>query len=165
MCGFNNPAKAERCSSCGAKIEAFGPGALTDEELYERRYQQDGFVWKWAWVAFGIYMALQGIILGVLPMVIDQYDPQGLPGLVISAAVWFVGGIIVGYISPGKTFIEPAVGAMLAAVPTVAWLKLIADVYELSLIAYIVFGMLGVMVTLFGAFLGEKFQMGAEAQA
>ena len=92
-------------------------------------------------------------------MVIEAYDPQGLPGLLISAGVWFVGGILVGWISPGKTFIEPAVGALIAVVPTLLWLNHIADVYELSLLANITGGMIGVMVTLLGGFIGEKIQM------
>ena len=31
-------------------------------------------------------------------------------------------GILVGWISPGKTFLEPAAGALVAVVPTVWWL-------------------------------------------
>jgi len=159
MCGFKNGAASKRCSSCGARLEALGSTDLTEEEAFERRHQQDGFEWKWVFIAFGVYFVMQAIILVALDFVIDAYDPQGLPGLIISAAVWFVGGMIVGFISPGKTFLEPAVGALFAVVPTVGWLMLIDEVYNLSMLAYIIGGLLGVMVTLFGAFLGEKVQM------
>jgi len=165
VCGFKNAANAARCTSCGARVETLGPADLTDEELHAKRHQQEGFEWKWALVAFGIYMTLQGLILVALPFVITTYDPQGLPGLLISGAVWFVGGIVVGFVSPGKTFIEPAVGALLAVVPTVVWLNHIADVHQLSLLAYIIGGLLGVMITLFGAFVGEKLQMGTRGHA
>lgn len=159
VCGFKNPATAERCASCGARVEALGMVDLTEEEERERRHQQDSFEWKWVFVSFAIYLSLQAVFLVALYVAIATYDPQGLPGLVISAAVWFFGGIVVGFISPGKTFVEPTVGALLAVVPTVAWLMYIDDVAQLSFIAYLIGGLLGVMVTLFGAFLGEKIQM------
>jgi hypothetical protein len=74
-------------------------------------------------------------------------------------AVWFVGGIAVGFISPGKTFLEPAVGALVAAIPTIVYLKWSTpDGFEPSLIAYLVGGAMGVMISLFGAFLGEQLQ-------
>ncbi|MEM7448751.1 MAG: zinc ribbon domain-containing protein [Myxococcota bacterium] len=157
VCGAKNPANAKRCNSCGARIEEIR-SEYEDDELLARQNQQDGFEWKWVFISFSIYMLLQTVILGVLPLVIDAYDPQGLPGLLISAGLWFLGGIIVGMISPGKTFFEPAVGAMIAVLPTIAYLWWIADVYELSMLAYITGGLLGVMVTLPGAFLGEKIQ-------
>lgn len=165
VCGANNPANIARCRSCGAKLEALGAGALTEEEERARELQQEGFEWKWVFVAFAIYMVLQAAILVGLRFVISSYDPQGLPGLLISAGVWFVGGIIVGAISPGKTFIEPAVGALLAVAPTIAYLMWIADVYKLSLLAYVIAGLLGVMMTLVGAFIGEKLQMATRRQA
>lgn len=159
VCGASNAANMARCQSCGAKLENLAQVERTEEEEAARRYQQDGFEWKWVFISFGIYVTLQAIILAALPMVIETYDPQGLPGLLISAGVWFMGGMLVGAISPGKTFIEPSVGAFLATVPTIAWLMHIADWAQLSLLSYLIFGMLGVMVTLFGAFLGEKIQM------
>lgn len=165
MCGFKNPANAARCASCGARVEALSSTDLTDEELHAKRHQQEGFEWKWVFVSFGIYMLMQAIVLGALPLVIPQYDPQGPPGLLISAAVWFVGGIVVGFVSPGKTFLEPAVGALLAVVPTVAYLMYISEVHKVSLLAGIIAGLLGVMITLFGAFLGEKMQMGVRGPA
>ncbi len=159
ICGAANDPSAKRCTSCGAKLDVLERGELTAEEEHARRYQQESFEWKWVAISFAIYATLQAIALVLLPMVIDTYDPQGLPGLLISAGVWFVGGAAVGFISPGKTFIEPAVGALLAVVPTLLWLNHIADVHQLSLLANIVGGMIGVMVTLLGGFLGEKLQM------
>ncbi len=165
MCGFKNPSTAARCASCGARVEALGAGDLTAEEEYERRNQQDSFVWKWAFISFIVYGALQTVILVGLDLAIDAIDFQGLPGLVISIATWFVGGVIIGYISPGKTFIEPAVGALMAVIPTAAWLMHIDIVAQLSVLAYIIGGLLGVMITLFGAFLGEKVQYMTGARA
>jgi len=158
MCGFKNPDSVERCSSCGAKVEEL-TASYTSDEAYERRHQQENFEWRWALMATGVYLAAQVLILVCLPRIISTFDPQGLPGLLISVAVWFVGGIVVGAVSPGKTFIEPAVGALLAVVPTVSYLALTTpDGFQPSLLAYIVTGLLGVMIALFGAFLGEKVQ-------
>jgi len=70
--------------------------------------------------------------------------------------------VVVGAISPGKTFIEPSVGAAVAVLPTVAWLIHISDVREVSHISYLIFGALGVMMTLIGALIGEKIQIRRE---
>ena len=172
MCGSKNAPNMARCASCGAKIEALGPADYTDEEELARRHQQEGFEWKWAFVSFFIYILLQAAILGVLPRVLTAFDPQGLPGLGISVLVWFVGGIIVGLVSPGKTFVEPAVGALFAVVPTIAFLMLITpgapgdpEGFDPSITAYLIGGLLGVMISLFGAFLGEKIQMSTRGHA
>ncbi|MEZ4254279.1 MAG: zinc ribbon domain-containing protein [Polyangiales bacterium] len=158
VCGAKNKPDTERCTSCGARLERLSSVGLSQEELYADRYQQHGFVWKWVFTSFGIYMALQVVTLMILPLVISTYDPQGLAGLAISAAVWFVGGGIVGFISPGKTFFEPVVGAMLAVGPTIVYLIQVSEVYPITLLSAVVSAALGVMITLFGAFIGEYAQ-------
>jgi hypothetical protein len=161
MCGFENPAAAKRCVSCGAKLEALGAAEYTEEEKLARRFEQESFEWKWAGIACGVYLALQLVVLVMLPLVIKTFDPQGMAGLGISVAIWFVGGMIMGVVSPGKTFLEPAVGAALATLPTIAYQRAITpEGFEPSMLAYIVAGLLGVMISLFGAFLGERMQMG-----
>jgi DNA-directed RNA polymerase subunit RPC12/RpoP len=160
MCGFKNPAEQERCRSCGAKVEAL-TASYTSEEEYARRYQQEDFHWKWALIAAALFGGLQVVVLGLLPSAIAQFDPQGLAGLILSVPVFFAGGIALGLISPGKTFVEPAVGAMLATIPTLAVVSLRTPegAFEPTLLAYIVCAVMGVMTALFGAFLGEKVQM------
>ena len=161
MCGFKNPADRERCQSCGARVEALS-SSQSDDENYARRYQQEDFEWKWALIATALFSALQGLILGVVPLAVSAFDPQGLPGLMLSVPVAFIGGIVMGAISPGKTFVEPAVGAMLASVPTIAIISAItpAGAFEPTLLAYVICATMGIMMALFGAFLGEKIQMG-----
>lgn len=160
MCGFKNPAELERCRSCGAKVEALTSSYAADEERAPR-YQQEDFEWKWAMIAFAMFSAVQGLVLGALPAVISSFDPQGVSGLMLSVPVFFAGGIALGLISPGKTFVEPAVGAMLAAVPTLGLVSARTPdgAFEPTLLAYIVCAVMGVMTALFGAFLGEKTQM------
>ncbi len=160
MCGFENQAGATRCVSCGAKIEAFGAGEYTEEESLARRFEQEDFEWKWAGIACGVYVAMQTVFLVILPLIISSFDPQGLAGLGISVAIWFLGGIVMGLISPGKTFLEPAVGAAIAAIPTIMYQRAITpEGFEPSMLAYIVAGVLGIMISLFGAFIGERIQM------
>jgi hypothetical protein len=161
MCGFKNPADQERCRSCGARVEAL-TAVYTDDEARARRYQQEDFEWKWALIACGVLLVLQAILLGALPQVIASYDPQGMAGLMLTVPVAFVGGLIVGLMSPGKTFVEPAVGAIIAAVPTLMFISTITpDGFQPTVLAYVVCAMMGVMTALFGAFLGERLQMGS----
>jgi hypothetical protein len=165
MCGFKNAADAARCRSCGAKVEAVSVSYTAEEEA-ARRYQQEAFEWRWVFTAFGVYVGLQTVILAVLPRVISTFDPQGMSGLLISVGVWFAGGIVVGLISPGKTFVEPAVGALLAALPTIAYLAMVTPAgFQPPMLAYIILSMLGVMLSLLGAFVGERVQMGARGTA
>jgi hypothetical protein len=167
MCGFKNPADLERCHSCGARIEELR-ASYSPEEEQARRYQQETFEWKWALIGAVLFSALQLLVLGLLPRVISSFDPQGISGLILSVPVFFVGGIVMGLISPGKTFVEPAVGAMLAAIPTlgVVSMRTPEGAFEPTLLAYIVCAVMGIMTALFGAFLGERVQMlgGAKAE-
>jgi len=158
MCGFKNPESAARCRSCGARVEPLTGGYATDE-AYERRHQQDHFEWRWAAIACGLYLVAQWIVLVPLQRVIPEFDPQGLPGLIISAGIWFLGSVVVGAISPGKTFLEPAVGAAIAVIPTIVYLEATTPAgFEPTTLAYTVTALFGVMLALFGAFLGEKLQ-------
>ena len=165
MCGFKNRADAGRCRSCGAKVEALS-ALYTAEEEQKKLYQQEDFEWKWALVASGIYLVAQGLVLGLLPLLIFRFDPQGGQALLVSMVVWFCGGIVVGVISPGKTFLEPAVGASLAVLPTIAFVAFTTPSgFQPTILAYIVGGLLGVMLALVGAFVGEKIQMTKEGKA
>ncbi len=163
VCGFKNAPEAARCTSCGAKLEALSVDYSAEEEA-ARRHQQQGFEVKWVLVAMVVYFAFQGLALALLPAVLPTYDPfQGFWGIAISIVTWFVGGIAVGAISPGKTFVEPAVAAVIAVIPTVAYLMWRTpgdpgDGFEPSMMAYVVGGLIGAMISLFGAFVGEKIQ-------
>ena len=71
MCGFKNPESAERCRSCGAKVEEIS-ASYSEDEARNRRYQQEHFEMKWALVAAGVSSALferersgQGQFVGV----------------------------------------------------------------------------------------------------
>ena len=159
VCGAKNGSEHSRCQSCGAKLDALGARELTPEEEFARRHQQDTFEWKWVGISAAIYLALAAVALFALPLAIDAYEPQGFNALLIASGIWFVGGILIGLVSPGKTFLEPTVGALVAVVPTLVWITHISDIETLSLLGSVVGGALGVMLTLMGGFFGEWLQM------
>ncbi len=157
ICGASNQENAERCRSCGARIIQLSQ-ELSDEELYARRHQQESFEWKWVFVSFVVFLILGAIALAILPLIISVYDPQGFAGIVIVILLWFVGAAAVNFISPKKAFLEPPVGGLLATFPTMLYLSSIADVYQLSMVAYVFGGMMAVMMALMGAFVGYKIK-------
>jgi hypothetical protein len=160
-CGFSNtpPLANNRCISCGAKIEDL-KRSLTRQEELERRYQQEGFSPSWFGIAFVIVAVLTAAIDMGLPMVIPLFDFEGSAGMLVSIPVWFVGGMLVGLISPGRTFIEPVVATFLVAMPTAFLLFQSQTVKAMPAFMYVLMSALGVLFTLIGSYVGERVQMG-----
>ncbi len=160
-CGaVNSPVPAnKRCMSCGATMEQLR-AVRTPEMERARRYQQEGFSLVW----FGIAIVVQGVLTAALvvglPMVVGALDLEGSNGMVVSIHVWFVGGMLLGMISQGKTFIEPVVAAFLVAIPTVFYLARSQTVRTMPLFMYVIMAAIGVLFTLIGSYIGERIQMG-----
>jgi hypothetical protein len=161
-CGFRNaaPLANDRCVSCGAKIEEVGKRNLTRQEELERRYQQEGFSILWFAVSVGIMGVLTTAVVVGLPLVIPLLDFEGSAGMIVSIPVWFAGGILVGLVSPGRTFIEPVVATFLVALPSAFLLFQSQTVKTLPLFMYVLLAAVGVMFTLVGSYLGERIQLG-----
>jgi ribosomal protein L40E len=166
-CGAKNPGAANRCGSCGATMEELKP--IHDERRErERRYQQEGFSVMWAAVALGVQAVLTAAIIIALPQAVDALDFEGYYGMTLSIPVWFVGGMLVGLISPGKTFVEPVVAALIVALPTVFYLYngLFGvlgpgqTVRTMPIFMYVIMALIGVMFALVGSYVGERIQMG-----
>ncbi|MDH3200195.1 MAG: hypothetical protein OEM15_04810 [Myxococcales bacterium] len=157
VCGALNPKGTERCHSCGARLSEL-LAELTEEEAHARRHQPDEFELRWVAISFGLFLVMAALALGLLPLLIPPYDPQGFAGIVITIVLWFTGAAALNYVSPGKNFLEPPVGGLLAAIPTMAYLSSIADVYQLSLGAYILGALMATMMALMGAFVGNLFR-------
>src|SRR6201995_4259681 len=104
---FSNtpPIANNRCVSCGAKIEEL-KRSLTRQEELERRYQQEGFSLLWFGVSIAIMTVMTAALVMGLPMVIPAFDFEGSAGMRISIPVWFLGGMLIGLICPGKNFIQ-----------------------------------------------------------
>ena len=154
VCGADSPKGSERCRSCGARLAEVA-AELSEAELYARRNQPDEFELRWLLVSFVLFIVTAALALGLLPLVLPSYDPQGFPGIVITIVLWFVGAAVVNYVSPGKNFLEPPTAGLLAAIPTMFFLSSIADVYKLSTGAYVLGALMATMMALMGAFVGN----------
>ncbi len=162
-CGFTkNPPGSARCASCGAKLEdlAGAKSKRSREEELERRYQQEGVSVQWLLIAFAVQGVLTAALIFGLPMVLPMLDFEGQNGMLVCIPVWFVGGLLVGMISPGRTFIEPAVASLLVAIPTTFLLINSQTVRTMPLFLYLIFGGIGILLTLIGAYIGERIQLG-----
>lgn len=160
-CSFTNtpPPANHRCISCGASMEQLGRSRTREEEM-ERRYQQEGFSVVWMFIAIVVQAVLTGALVVGLPMVIPALDFEGGNGMLVTIPVWFLGGMLVGLISPGKTFTEPVIAAFFIAMPTVYYLARTETVRTLPTFMYLIMGTIGVLFTLIGAYIGERIQMG-----
>jgi hypothetical protein len=160
-CGFTkNPANAARCASCGAKIEAIGRAGRSREEELERRYQQEGLSIQWMFIALAVQAILTAALVFGLPMVIGAIDFEGGNGMIVCVPVWFLGGLLIGMISPGRTFIEPVVASFIVAIPTTFFLVQNQTVRMLPTFLYVIMASIGVLFTLIGAYIGERIQLG-----
>ena len=83
----------------------------------------------------------------------------------VAIPVWFVGGFLVGLISPGKTFIEPVMSTFLIAIPTAMLLYRFQTVKTMPYWMYILLSAVGLLFTLVGSYLGERIQMGPPPKA
>ena len=160
-CGAkNSPVPANgRCISCGANMEALKPIRSAEAER-ARRYQQEGFSVLWMAIALLVQSVLTAALVVGLPMVVGSLDFEGSAGMVVAIPVWFLGGMLLGMISPGKTFIEPVVASFMVAIPTVFYLARSQTVRVMPLFMYIIMAAIGVLFTLIGSYLGERIQMG-----
>jgi hypothetical protein len=150
--------------SCGAKFDDLSRTLSQQEEL-ERRYQQEGFSILWFTVALTVMAVLTAAIVVGVPLVVPAVDFEGSAGMMVAIPVWFVGGLLVGLISPGKTFIEPVMAAFLIAVPTAMLLYRGQTVKTLPYWMYILLSLVGLLFTLVGSYLGERVQMGPPPKA
>ena len=159
-CGFKNAVGAKRCVSCGSKTSSLTTVERTKQEQLERRYQQEAFSVSWLMIAMLVQAVLTGAIILGLPQVVATLDFEGSHGMLAAIGIWFVGGMLVGMISPGRTFLEPVIASFIVAIPTVLYLFKSETVFTLPPFLYVVLGGIGVMFALIGSYLGERIQMG-----
>lgn len=159
-CSFKNAGTATRCTSCGASLDS-GPKSKADPSRAKAMaMQQTGFSFLWWGIALVVLGVLTAALVMGLPMVVSALDFEGSNGMLVSIPVWFVGGLLIGMISPGRTFVEPVVASLFVAIPTVAYLASTQTVRTMPLFMYIIMAGVGVMFTLIGSYLGERIQMG-----
>lgn len=109
--------------------------------------------WKWVGISCIIFIVAQIIlraavgIFGVITLGLGW-----LLFLVITPAVYLVGGFLTGYASPGVTLIEPGIGAL---VTVIVGTILFSSGGGIS----VIFGaVIAFIFALIGAYMGEKFQ-------
>jgi hypothetical protein len=140
-------------------MEALRPTRAADADR-NRRYRQEGFSVLWCTIALVVQSVLTAALVVGLPMVVSALDFEGSHGMLVAVPVWFVGGMLLGMISPGKTFIEPVVASFMVAIPTVFYLARGQTVRTMPLFMYVIMALIGVLFTLVGTYIGERIQMG-----
>ncbi|MCH2108061.1 MAG: hypothetical protein MK135_01940 [Polyangiaceae bacterium] len=163
-CGFKNtaPLANHRCVSCGAPVDDVGGEVALAEE--DRRSQQQTFNPKWFLIAIVVMALLTTVIVFLLPRVAPLFDFEGSAGMMVAIPVWFVGGALVGLMSPGRTFLEPVAAVFLVALPTAFVLFTGQVVKTMPAFLYVLFCALGILFTLVGSYAGERIQMGPPPQ-
>ncbi len=163
FCGTSNPDPVpnNRCHSCGAKvIDSVPPASNRGGEIAQRYRPQEGFSVQWCAISIGVVGILTaGVIVG-LPMVVPALDFEGSAGMLLAIPVWFVAGVLVGLISPGRTVAEPVIATFLVAMPTAFQLFSGQTVKTMPAFMYVLMSTLGVLFSLIGSYAGERIQLG-----
>lgn len=141
-------------------MEEVGRSKRSREEELANRYQQEGVSLSWLGIAFLVQGVMTAALIFGLPMVVPFLDFEGQNGMLICIPVWFLGGLLVGMVSPGRTFIEPAVASLLVAIPTTFLLIQSQTVRIMPVFLYLIFAAIGILLTLIGAYMGERIQVG-----
>ena len=113
--------------------------------------------WKWVLVSLVVLLAAQialSIVFGILGIL--TLGIGWVLFLILKPAVYFLGGMLTGYISPGITIREPAIAAVIIAV--------VGAIFDGrgsgggTLIATIVAAVIAFFCALAGAQIGERIQ-------
>ena len=167
-CGFEkNPAGSDRCVSCGARLETAGRGdnRSQGDSSDGGDYQQEGFSITWLFIALAIQSILTGALIFALPRFVTTLDFEGGNGMTVCIPLWFVGGFLVGLISPGRVYIEPVVASFIVALPTTMWLVDSQTVRTLPTFLYMIMAVIGILFTLIGSYMGERMHSPASSKA
>ncbi|MCK6586741.1 MAG: hypothetical protein L6Q76_04050 [Polyangiaceae bacterium] len=157
-CGAKNAASAgNRCAACGALTD--GRDAPTRPGTMQGR-ASGGFSILWFAIALGVQAVLTAALVVGLPVAVPALDFEGSNGIIVAIPVWFLGGMLIGMISPGKTYAEPTIASFIVQVPTVLWLWKGQTVRTMPFFMYACMGLVGVLFALVGSYLGERIQMG-----
>jgi hypothetical protein len=117
--------------------------------------------WRWVWIGIVLGFAINVLAVFLIPPLFNI-------NLDIALAVFLLGfmvtGFVVGYKSPGITLKEPAIAAAIAVVLEWVFVQFIMRL-DVSM-GVLAFGLvLGFFLSLFGAWLGERYQISMAAKA
>ncbi len=157
-CSFSNPPNTEgRCASCGALLDG---GADPSTPQGEDEFKQSAFSPLWFGLSILVIGTLTGAIVFGLPMLVPLFDFEGMAGMLIAIPVWFLCGLVVGLVSPGRTFAEPVAATLLVAVPTALQLIRNQTVKTMPVFMYVLLSLVGLLFCLVGSYTGERIQSG-----
>lgn len=168
-CGARNaPSVAgSRCISCGAPMDVERPGgpggpggAGRGNARRPTAAKPRGFSVVWCVIALVVQSVLTAALVFGLPMAVTILDFEGSNGMAVAIPVWFLGGMLLGMISPGKIFAEPVIASFIVQIPTMLLLWKGQTVRTMPFFMYVILGLIGVLFTLVGTYLGERIQMG-----
>jgi hypothetical protein len=164
-CGaLNSPAgSARRCASCGAQLSEARP--RHEEADRAHHHHQEGFSVTWCGISLGVVGILTAAVVIGLPMVVPVFDFEGSAGMMLAIPIWFVSGMLVGLISPGRTVAEPVVATFLVAMPTAFLLFTGQTVKTMPAFMYVLMSALGVLFAMIGSYAGERIQVGPSASS
>ncbi len=119
-----------------------------------------GFQWKWVLAGLALGLALNVMFVFLLAPLFNI----DLNLIHIAFSVSFILlGFIIGYKSPGVTIKEPAVAGVIAVIGE--WLFIQYGIQLPVPVGYVAFGVVeGFLLTLFGAWLGERYQLAKESK-
>jgi hypothetical protein len=128
---------------------------LQGDDSSAEEKQSKKFIWKWVIVGTIIAFALNVLFVFILSTLFPQHIYKlSTAGYIVSFVVM---GFVVGFKSPGITLKEPAVAGLLAVVLDWMYLRFIIT-YRVPG-KFIAIGLImGFIISLFGAWLGELYQ-------
>ena len=119
------------------------------------------FSWRWAIFSMAVFVAAELLLGGLVgEFVVGRYKSMSLAFALqgmLNLASYFIGGFIVGLVSPGVRIMEPAVGAF-ASIALMLALTLFTpfSFLRFSLTKLIIGGGIAFALALSGAKLGER---------
>ncbi|HTX17969.1 MAG TPA: hypothetical protein VMG34_04840 [Bacteroidota bacterium] len=145
-------------SQAGAWMGEKLQGTLENKEVDPKAAV--GFQWKWVLAGLALGLVLNVLFVFLLAPLFNI----NLNLINIAFSISFVVlGFIIGYKSPGVTLKEPAVAGAIAVVGE--WLFIQYGIQLSVPVGYVAFGVVeGFLLTLFGAWLGERYQAAKESK-
>ena len=113
--------------------------------------------WKWVFISIGIFFLAQ-IAISIVMFIVGIFT-LGI-GFVLfiflKPIAYFITGIVTGYLSPGVTIKEPAIGAVIVSV-----ISLLYEIFKSgdgAIFSTIFVGIIAYFVAIAGAKIGERLQ-------
>lgn len=116
---------------------------------------------RWGWMAIGIVVG--SLLIATFVGVVWQEQPRPAVALLIGGLTFVLAGIFVGFNSPGRTVVEPAVAGGIIAIAAASILSTIG-VYPVGAPTVVLWLVTGTLLAGVGGWVGELMQgtIGAE---